>query len=703
MLQLRSLPFWRNLPLRSQIVAGMLVPLLVLALSAVLVHTLLRSAHEDLARSEQSVHAVALYSTLLNAVLDGQTGARGFVITGQTRFLEPYHDARAQFAAVMTELEQIETPGSQSHERLRQIEELFSQFLRNVAEPVIALRMQSPERLFGAAFAAASALDALLREVEQGHSSNAALETYTTRVAWAQRIAEGSPLGIAWRPAQELHQGFVAALQQDAPGATAVALRRGAALRRELLALTGAAGEIEDGAAGIIASGQGKELIDQLRVLIRDGAATHSGHHADLAGEAHLHTGMVPALAVFLPIGAGLLGMVLLLAMHIDQLRTIRQLCAAADAVASDQPTPPICLDRTDELGELATSFSLMAAELADRRTQMQNLDAFQSMLLSSVTAQEAFGVTARACVELLPKLSGELFLISASSNTAELVAHWPSAPAPAKAIFEPSACRALRSGHDHYATRSTVEVFCNHTETAATAALCIPLTSKGVVLGILSFTSYAPERVISNEERVLAETIATRLALAVANLRLAESLRAQSIRDPLTGCFNRRYLEETLERELARTRRSASSLALLAVDADHFKRFNDEFGHDAGDLVLKELAGVLRRGVRAADIVCRYGGEEFVVVLPEADESAARHVAEKLRRSVAQLTLNQRGNALGSISISIGIALCPDHATSADQLIQQADAALYRAKHLGRNRAEVAMPTPDALAGRLS
>jgi diguanylate cyclase (GGDEF)-like protein/PAS domain S-box-containing protein len=171
--------------------------------------------------------------------------------------------------------------------------------------------------------------------------------------------------------------------------------------------------------------------------------------------------------------------------------------------------------------------------------------------------------------------------------------------------------------------------------------------------------------------------------ALVEANQRLQQ----ESIRDPLTGLYNRRYLEDTLEREARLALRAAHALSVIMLDLDYFKKFNDMYGHDAGDAVLRDTSALLARSVRAEDIVCRYGGEEFVVILPMADFQIGYARAERVRDKMHELNVLYRGLPVGAITISGGVAALPEHGTSPKQLLQAADAALYHAKRQGRDR----------------
>jgi diguanylate cyclase (GGDEF)-like protein len=220
---------------------------------------------------------------------------------------------------------------------------------------------------------------------------------------------------------------------------------------------------------------------------------------------------------------------------------------------------------------------------------------------------------------------------------------------------------------------------------------LCIPILAQGETLGILHLQATKDAPHLESSDLSLKTTFAGQVGLSVANIKLREALRAQSVRDALTGLYNRRYLEEVLEREVRRAARSAQSLGILMIDLDHFKNFNDTYGHDAGDAVLRETGQFLANGIRAEDFVCRFGGEEFVVILPTADATSSQARAERLRSKMRELTVMHQGRSLGMITISVGVASFPQHGLSPKELMAAADAALYEAKRTGRDRVAVA------------
>jgi diguanylate cyclase (GGDEF)-like protein len=168
---------------------------------------------------------------------------------------------------------------------------------------------------------------------------------------------------------------------------------------------------------------------------------------------------------------------------------------------------------------------------------------------------------------------------------------------------------------------------------------------------------------------------------------RILALLREQTVRDPLTSLYNRRYLEESLARELIKATRDGQPLGAIMVDVDHFKRINDTFGHATGDVVLSRVADALVKNVRGGDIVCRFGGEEFAIILPGAHLAITLARAEMLRAAVAKMNLAHDGKAIGPVTISLGVAIFPDHSNDATALLARADQALYAAKSGGRNR----------------
>jgi len=210
-------------------------------------------------------------------------------------------------------------------------------------------------------------------------------------------------------------------------------------------------------------------------------------------------------------------------------------------------------------------------------------------------------------------------------------------------------------------------------------------MMAQSEALGILHLMQPDNVKMTETKQR-MAVTMSEHIAMALSNLRLHETLRSQSIRDPLTGLFNRRFMEESLELEIRRASRNQRPLGMIMMDLDHFKYFNDNFGHEAGDLLLKELGALLKTNIRGEDIACRYGGEEFTLILPEGTGSVTRQRAEFFKEAIQRLDVHYKNQPLGRLTASMGVAVFPDHGRSAQALIEAADKGLYRSKNAGRD-----------------
>ena len=296
----------------------------------------------------------------------------------------------------------------------------------------------------------------------------------------------------------------------------------------------------------------------------------------------------------------------------------------------------------------------------------------------------EANRVIGEVLPQLLPSVSGALYVMRPPQGSLELQLGWGEGAKPQ--VFASDDCWALRRSRTHLVERTRSAVMCRHIEPAQEASLCAPLVGHGEVLGVLHLASTQKQGLPPEVQR-LAGVLAEQLSLALGNLRLQETLRSRSERDPLTDLYNRRHLELSVERELARASRHGNCLTFIMLDVDHFKMFNDTHGHDAGDAVLRDVAQVLKRHTRTEDIACRYGGEEFLMVLPGCPLQDAYQKAEAIREAIAQLRVSAVGAGQSRVTASIGIACYPQHGERLEELIRVADTALYRAKAAGRNR----------------
>jgi diguanylate cyclase (GGDEF)-like protein len=327
--------------------------------------------------------------------------------------------------------------------------------------------------------------------------------------------------------------------------------------------------------------------------------------------------------------------------------------------------------------------------QLTRHNLETSLLSKMNDFLQTSTSEAEAYSVISEIAVQLFPEDSGAVFVLSASRDVLEAAVVW-GALSPASLLFLPSECWAHRRGQSHLVLGH--EQRCAHVASDGHMYVCLPLLAQGVTLGILHIRE-GKAKVDKDDEECMTEKyrvariLAEHIGLGIANLKLRITLRDLSIRDPLTGLFNRRYLEEALALEQYRAKRNAAQLAVIMIDIDHYKAFNDTYGHDAGDAVLRELGSFFKTHVRESDIACRYGGEEFILLLSPSTAEGARRCAEKIRENALLLNLRHADQDLGAITLSLGVAIFPDHASEAAMLIKAADVALYQAKGEGRNR----------------
>jgi diguanylate cyclase (GGDEF)-like protein/PAS domain S-box-containing protein len=344
------------------------------------------------------------------------------------------------------------------------------------------------------------------------------------------------------------------------------------------------------------------------------------------------------------------------------------------------------------ELSLMNARLQALVQEAEKRNRELTLINSIAEKLQSCLSLDEAYPLIARHVQALFPAKSGALFIQDPSTNLMEAVSTWGDAPV-GDLAFPPTDCWALRRGRENLGGGHRREMRCRHVPPLQPGNyLCLPLLVHRETLGLLhiqDLSDITQER--AEPPKNLAVTISDQISMALANIRLRETLRHQVIHDALTGLFNRRYLEETLEREIYRVRRKGAPLGLIMLDLDYFKHFNDTYGHEAGDNLLRTLGNFLSDRVRREDVACRYGGEEFVLILPEASSEVVQQRAEDIRREFPKLPVMHRGQMLESVTLSLGVAMFPDHGATGRDVLRAADDAMYRAKSQGRNRVVVA------------
>ncbi len=555
-----------------------------------------------------------------------------------------------------------------------------------------------------------------LHEAESGQRgflltrSPAYLETFGTRVASAETRA----LRIVELTRDNPEQAPRADRLRSAVAAKIDSLRAPLALARD---------KRFDAAVAIVASGRGKALMDavsrraheigaeeqRLLAVRLENTRSLSGWNRDL-----LLFG-APALALLFA------GFVHLLLTSVR--KPMRSLLASIHAFGTGdlEARAPVHTG-TVEFDRLASAYNDMAERLTGTLERLQHSDeqlqTANSQLREKTEALEIRGRSVellagmahrmQACrtdeeltavlgsflPRVLPRLSGALYVHNNSRNMLVRLAAWGDGDFTGDS-FTPGDCWGLRRGQAHVVTGAGADVRCAHVSTLTDAYHCEPILAGGEVVGLLHLG-----RIADDEERFRLAILTENIALSLVNHRLQRGLREQSIRDPLTNLFNRRYMEEALTIETARSARAETNLGVVMCDVDHFKRFNDAFGHEAGDLLLRSVAELIRTHFRDGDIACRYGGEEFAIIAPGVEPDLLIRRTELLRQAVRKLSVQHQGRSLGEISMSFGIACwsaVEDSETGA--LLRAADAALYRAKREGRDRVVTAEAPPRLAA----
>ncbi|PZQ48858.1 MAG: hypothetical protein DI551_00560 [Micavibrio aeruginosavorus] len=364
----------------------------------------------------------------------------------------------------------------------------------------------------------------------------------------------------------------------------------------------------------------------------------------------------------------------------------------------------------------LAAVFSLIHGEARRReRTESSLRDAFKEMerisqetqlvgnlgdyLRGCRSDQEAYHIITNNMPQIFPGTSGTIAIFNNSRNLLQTVLRWGELPGVIQE-FEPDSCWALRQGRMHYYMGDKKIPMCEHIHNIdeSNYTICLPMQAQGQTIGQL-FIAGHNFKDLGDSQILRVRSVGEQVSLALANIYLQRALKEQSIKDPLTRLFNRRYLEETLAREFARSQRNEKPLSVLIMDIDFFKKVNDTYGHEAGDEVLIAFANMLQTKIRKEDIACRLGGEEFVLVMPEMSLERAAERAEDICATARKLAIKFQKHTI-SVTVSIGVAEFPIHGQATDELLHNADLCLYKAKREGRDR--VVVYDPEAITEKI-
>jgi len=328
------------------------------------------------------------------------------------------------------------------------------------------------------------------------------------------------------------------------------------------------------------------------------------------------------------------------------------------------------------------------------RQSERQLLALTSEWLYSAKSFDELLMVVQRAMHTLIPEADGALYIYGASRSTLDLATSWGTIPDFPPHIL-PDDCWALRRGRAYAYGLKPIQFTCDHVAKPDTPYFCLPIIAHGETIGLLhiifdgfeehGLMRHMRDDVLRNRWDV-SLICAEQISLAIANVRLRQELHDKSMRDALTGLWNRRWFMDRALRDFAMAERDGREIALIMLDVDHFKAFNDRFGHDAGDLVLREVGGILTRAASDKIHPCRLGGEEFVILCPDMQAADATSLADGIRAALQALRLANAGVELPEVTVSAGVAMFPTHGRSVEDVLKAADQALYLAKDQGRN-----------------
>lgn len=351
--------------------------------------------------------------------------------------------------------------------------------------------------------------------------------------------------------------------------------------------------------------------------------------------------------------------------------------------------------ERTQQLHAANQLMDHEKARLQSYHRQREYLGEMTALLQASNSTNEAGRIVASYLEMLFPAWNGALYFIAAAS--VEPVVVWGKDSIRLDHLFLTNNCWALRKGKTYLVRSDIPHPACQHVKAEGfdhlAASLCIPLAGQGENIGILhmALPGSSDHVEMQAEDLEVLENIADSVALSLANLRLRERLHEQSIRDALTGLYNHRYLTDILAREVIRAQRLHTPFSLIMLEIDNFRTYNNTFGHEAGNYVVKKLGETLVANLRSSDRACRYGGDEFTLVLPGMPLEGAAQMAEQIRQAALSMELRYDHQPLGKITLSIGVAEFPRHGETGEMVLKAADAASYSAKDAGKNCVVVA------------
>lgn len=365
---------------------------------------------------------------------------------------------------------------------------------------------------------------------------------------------------------------------------------------------------------------------------------------------------------------------------------------AELDLLKQQEDLKAMVQKKTDKLFDIVE-------ELKKRNREMDLFTHMSDMLQACKSEAESFEIVSSICLKMFPRASGFIGILTKSTQFIEIIADFGRQTWKER-LMDQKDCWALRKGDKHVILDTKNEPTCAHFHGEVTSSICMPIVADYKLIGVIHLCQDIREKTTTTRMKTISnisdqlKRITEFYGLCLSNIRLKEKLHHQSIVDPLTGLFNRRHMSLILKREFDRAIRNQTSVGLILMDVDHFKKFNKTFGHDAGDKVLSTLGASLREQTRSEDIACRYGGEELILILPDCTPQNTYQKAEEIRTLIEALEIENYRDQL-KVTVSIGIASFPINGSIMEDVIKAAETALYTAKAMGRNKV---IPKPSKL-----
>ncbi len=380
----------------------------------------------------------------------------------------------------------------------------------------------------------------------------------------------------------------------------------------------------------------------------------------------------------------------------------VMQLIRASEQVGRGDFAPVLPPVVDNEFGVLSRSFSQMTTALRREREEIASLNRFSEAVTQCTSELEVYDLLLHSLKERFLPLQVIVFKLNQAENYLEVAATLVPLPKELGAlpvIEEPHNCKAVRTGRPFVVNDVRVKPLCpsKFALPSEGSYFCGPLIAGGIIIG--SVRMEAARDLWTPERQRLLESYLSGSASALSNLRLLDRMKQQANIDMLTGLYNRRFLEDYTRKLLAIARRRERPVGLIMIDLDHFKSFNDLYGHEIGDRMLRHFAKAVTGSMRETNLASRYGGEEFIIILPDTDIKSSMLVAERIRKAVMVMVVpSNTEKPLPQLTVSLGVAAYPLHGQTLEQVIQASDKALYESKRGGRNRVTAAS-APDAAA----